>query len=102
MIRRPPRSTLFPYTTLFRSAPAAPTGGPASSCCAFSVGAGGAGGAALGSLARGCVPDDSPAFAEEAGAGGAPASGWKRTRVNLRHPNNSYAPFFFQKKKKPI
>src|SRR2546429_1723313 len=26
MIRRPPRSTLFPYTTLFRSAPAAPGG----------------------------------------------------------------------------
>src|SRR5258708_22003013 len=26
MIRRPPRSTLFPYTTLFRS-PLAPTGG---------------------------------------------------------------------------
>src|SRR3712207_7811288 len=24
MIRRPPRSTLFPYTTLFRSAPAHP------------------------------------------------------------------------------
>src|SRR5256885_3240817 len=24
MIRRPPRSTLFPYTTLFRSAPPAP------------------------------------------------------------------------------
>src|SRR3712207_7079595 len=24
MIRRPPRSTLFPYTTLFRSAPARP------------------------------------------------------------------------------
>src|SRR3712207_7842375 len=29
MIRRPPRSTLFPYTTLFRSDPtAAPTVGP--------------------------------------------------------------------------
>src|SRR2546426_3013560 len=31
MIRRPPRSTLFPYTTLFRSAeqcPAPPAGGP--------------------------------------------------------------------------
>src|SRR5215813_8120168 len=28
MIRRPPRSTLFPYTTLFRS-PAAPPGRPA-------------------------------------------------------------------------
>src|SRR3712207_8646186 len=26
MIRRPPRSTLFPYTTLFRSDPARPTG----------------------------------------------------------------------------
>src|SRR3712207_8199745 len=25
MIRRPPRSTLFPYTTLFRSSPGAPT-----------------------------------------------------------------------------
>src|SRR5258708_20266595 len=25
MIRRPPRSTLFPYTTLFRSRPATPT-----------------------------------------------------------------------------
>src|SRR5215217_9214309 len=25
MIRRPPRSTLFPYTTLFRTAPASPT-----------------------------------------------------------------------------
>src|SRR5258706_8767224 len=32
MIRRPPRSTLFPYTTLFRSAPRktpAPPAGPA-------------------------------------------------------------------------
>src|SRR2546422_7513821 len=28
MIRRPPRSTLFPYTTLFRSADRAPTGIP--------------------------------------------------------------------------
>src|SRR5438270_9836412 len=32
LIRRPPRSTLFPYTTLFRSLPLSPggTGGPAS------------------------------------------------------------------------
>src|SRR3712207_9491535 len=29
MIRRPPRSTLFPYTTLFRSSPARLTGGHA-------------------------------------------------------------------------
>src|SRR3989338_1940774 len=27
MVRRPPRSTLFPYTTLFRSSPARPGGG---------------------------------------------------------------------------
>src|SRR2546422_95838 len=29
MIRRPPRSTLFPYTTLFRSLPLRPTRAPA-------------------------------------------------------------------------
>src|SRR5438552_8983744 len=28
MIRRPPRSTLFPYTTLFRSLPASPDWAP--------------------------------------------------------------------------
>src|SRR5688572_31825302 len=33
MIRRPPRSTLFPYTTLFRSQPSAwPAGWPKASC----------------------------------------------------------------------
>src|ERR1035437_6607730 len=31
MIRRPPRSTLFPYTTLFRSSSRAPTATPTSS-----------------------------------------------------------------------
>src|SRR2546430_10897157 len=30
MIRRPPRSTLFPYTTLFRSSPSASSWAPAS------------------------------------------------------------------------
>src|SRR5256885_3526402 len=34
MIRRPPRSTLFPYTTLFRSAPSADTSTRSrNSCC---------------------------------------------------------------------
>src|SRR5258708_12983784 len=32
MIRRPPRSTLFPYTTLFRSAQAGGRSWPASQC----------------------------------------------------------------------
>src|SRR6266536_6527349 len=31
MIRRPPRSTLFPYTTLFRSRPSKPAGPPLAS-----------------------------------------------------------------------
>src|SRR5436305_5865896 len=30
MIRRPPRSTLFPYTTLFRPRPTVPPGAPGS------------------------------------------------------------------------
>src|SRR2546430_13197663 len=38
MIRRPPRSTLFPYTTLFRSPPgAAPGRRPARRCAVASV-----------------------------------------------------------------
>src|SRR5258705_1481657 len=32
MIRRPPRSTLFPYTTLFRSGNDTTSGNPANSC----------------------------------------------------------------------
>src|SRR5260370_3479706 len=39
MIRRPPRSTLFPYTTLFRS-PRAPTLTGSSSTCSDSTSAG--------------------------------------------------------------
>src|SRR3712207_7853271 len=42
MIRRPPRSTLFPYTTLFRSWPVStstptPAAGPRSTRCACST-----------------------------------------------------------------
>src|SRR5260221_5728636 len=42
MIRRPPRSTLFPYTTLFRSSPSAPTptgcaAAPTSNSCSATV-----------------------------------------------------------------
>src|SRR6266478_8949493 len=33
MIRRPPRSTLFPYTTLFRSSPSEPLAQNAVPCC---------------------------------------------------------------------
>src|SRR5476651_2799133 len=37
MIRRPPRSTLFPYTTLFRSSLVTPSGAPAPPGCRRSV-----------------------------------------------------------------
>src|SRR3712207_7398056 len=80
MIRRPPRSTLFPYTTLFRSTGlrkdpvlpplrelrAGPGTGPAAGPC-------------------------------EEGAGG---SDRKSTRLNSSHANISYAVFCLKKKKK--
>src|SRR5260370_21705467 len=37
MIRRPPRSTLFPYTTLFRSAPGAGQGARAAEKSAYCI-----------------------------------------------------------------
>src|SRR5258708_15653586 len=43
MIRRPPRSTLFPYTTLFRSVPQRQDGRQASSLTPNVVGNGGEG-----------------------------------------------------------
>src|SRR2546422_6132083 len=78
MIRRPPRSTLFPYTTLFRSLRAL----------------------AVSSASR------LPAFpevptAEEAGLpGDRITTDRKSTPLNSSHGYNSYAGFCFEKKKK--
>src|SRR3712207_6960832 len=79
MIRRPPRSTLFPYTTLFRSGRLAPPRGEP---------------AVLGAAAR----DD--------GGGDRPRRGGQRagqdrksTRLNSSHANISYAVFCLKKKK---
>src|SRR5690349_22006772 len=55
MIRRPPRSTLFPYTTLFRSRigpPASSSDSALSTSVAGSPGRSGGAGVATGSLAR--------------------------------------------------
>src|SRR5258707_7293468 len=72
MIRRPPRSTLFPYTTLFRSA-----------------------------LARDPVMARLAAVALAALAAAAlPAQDRKSTRLNSSHANISYAVFCLKKKKK--
>src|SRR2546430_7462231 len=72
MIRRPPRSTLFPYTTLFRSAARVDVGEPAARRLAGLRGFGGL----LGRLDR------------------------KSTRLNSSHSQISYAVFCLKKKKK--
>src|SRR3712207_7591463 len=90
MIRRPPRSTLFPYTTLFRSAPAVAR--------AVVVGLGPspdlddqAGKPRELELAVVRVP--------RAGVGPPAQADRKSTRLNSSHANISYAVFCLQKKK---
>src|SRR5256885_6730590 len=73
MIRRPPRSTLFPYTTLFRSTPKIMGG---------SVSGRAAGGSAPGNITIGATAADR-----------------KSTRLNSRHLVISYAVFCLKKKK---
>src|SRR3712207_7570744 len=96
MIRRPPRSTLFPYTTLFRSlglgqtlgahAPVPPGLGPAADAVADVCLIGQSDGAA-GPRLEGLLEDQ----------GGADR---KSTRLNSSHANISYAVFCLKKKKK--
>src|SRR2546427_6319137 len=87
MIRRPPRSTLFPYTTLFRSRIPARAG--------------------RGVLLSG---DEHPAAGRAPGDRARPAAGCsspesrdrKSTRLNSSHSQISYAVFCLKKKKKEI
>src|SRR5258707_3974096 len=83
MIRRPPRSTLFPYTTLFRSADPGPGPLPAEA-----------------TLTRPCR-FWSPSVGDLVGLGGSPTEGEDRksTRLNSSHANISYAVFCLKKKK---
>src|SRR3712207_7397441 len=83
MIRRPPRSTLFPYTTLFRSRLQV-----AALAQTHWVGCGPAAQAI--SLAR--VGAHSPHETRDR----------KSTRLNSSHANISYAVFCLKKKKDPI
>src|SRR5688572_31630734 len=90
MIRRPPRSTLFPYTTLFRS-----SGGGHSDTHHCGKGAGGGG----------TIIQSQPASASAAAAH-AKQSARERarrsegTRLNSSHSQISYAVFCLKKKKK--
>src|SRR5207249_8624747 len=93
MIRRPPRSTLFPYTTLFRSHPAAAGAQPAD--------AGGQGRhAAMGKAGRRGVPGAARAGSADPGPGGQQVRDRKSTRLNSSHVSISYAVFCLKKKKK--
>src|SRR5947209_13559529 len=89
MIRPPPRSTLFPYTTLFRSLAAARPGP----------------GDDVGPAVAVDVPrrhvhaaGETPAVGEEA----LEAGDRKSTRLNSSHANISYAVFCLKKKKKKM
>src|SRR5256885_3297196 len=84
MIRHPPRSTLFPYTTLFRSLPAAGY--------AVARGARQAVAGALRPLER--------VAAETRAIGPAELGDRKSTRLNSSHLVISYAVFCLKKKKK--
>src|SRR2546430_5920957 len=78
MIRRPPRSTLFPYTTLFRSAAAA----------ALQLG-----------LVKNPVTVRTPAGPLELRPDGDMYQDRKSTRLNPSHSQISYAVFCLKKKK---
>src|SRR3712207_8696493 len=83
MIRRPPRSTLFPYTTLFRSFP-----------CIFTI--------AVSSEVEPCRPWEHQRVSELPGLLDGEFQSpldRKSTRLNSSHANISYAVFCLKKKK---
>src|SRR2546430_14508126 len=73
MIRRPPRSTLFPYTTLFRSL--------------------------MGGVRSRFQQQDLPALVLREPSGDHTAGDRKSTRLNSSHSQISYAVFCLKKKK---
>src|SRR3712207_7457208 len=82
MIRRPPRSTLFPYTTLFRSRDPAGRRGLAAGDPA---------------AVRGAAGPQERRPARPAGPARPPAADRKSTRLNSSHANISYAVFCLKK-----
>src|SRR3712207_8847691 len=95
MIRRPPRSTLFPYTTLFRSAGALTK-------CVHTYPHG---------ITRGQSTTPSrharsvslvPASSSPEDQSGSPNEDRKSTRLNSSHANISYAVFCLKKKNRHL
>src|SRR3712207_7259395 len=93
MIRRPPRSTLFPYTTLFRSERVAGGGLPHPRLPPGVVG----GGAGVGLAVDHVGEAERAADLLQVGEAGA-ARDRKSTRLNSSHANISYAVFCLKKK----
>src|SRR3712207_8643482 len=99
MIRRPPRSTLFPYTTLFRSRQSAAR---ASGCargaarCRLLRAADDLRGAQEGGTRRG----GGNATRLQSGCGTSGRRDRKSTRLNSSHANISYAVFCLKKNNK--
>src|SRR3712207_7001779 len=87
MIRRPPRSTLFPYTTLFRSAVPRAERDLVAGAEPLEVEERG--------LVRGAVTGEADAAGVVPGVG----RDRKSTRLNSSHANISYAVFCLKKKK---
>src|SRR5256886_13429222 len=100
MIRRPPRSTLFPYTTLFRSLKTLMTavGLTASAACVagpFCV--------VVTGLGQDCKYYDEGSCAQAAmERHGACVEDRKSTRLNSRHSQMSYTDFCLEKKQNAL
>src|SRR2546422_8173218 len=95
MIRRPPRSTLFPYTTLFRSyllVHATPAPGRTMNAVLANRFAGGWAGVGTAFVLITLLSEALLLIVA--------GQDRKRTRLNSTHGYNSYAVFFFEKKKK--
>src|SRR3712207_7250226 len=90
MIRRPPRSTLFPYTTLFRSRRRV--------ALEISESAMAAGGQFFGALNRDLLDAMAGFSDEELAVVHRFLSDRKSTRLNSSHANISYAVFCLKKK----
>src|SRR3712207_7112807 len=92
MIRRPPRSTLFPYTTLFRSSDVLPTAWQAVEYAAIPEGG------SVAVLGLGPIGDMCTRVAKHRGAGRViGVEDRKSTRLNSSHANISYAVFCLKK-----
>src|SRR2546422_8248541 len=93
MIRRPPRSTLFPYTTLFRSPATRASPRPRAACESCDLHVMTARWPPLGGESPGPLPRQEQTAGEAAGDR-------KSTRLNSSHGYISYAVFCLKKKKK--